>query len=170
MMKKLRALLSAIDAISENTGKFCSWFMVIVVLIILYEVVMRAAFGRPTVWAFELSIMLWGAYFVLLPAWTHKEGGHVALDVISSRFPLRIKAIIDLVFCLVLCFTWVGALVLAGTDFAATSWGIREGTGSPWNPPIYPLKTMLPIGFALLGIQCLARFIRDLIILIRGKV
>ncbi|MBT9149242.1 MAG: TRAP transporter small permease subunit [Dehalococcoidia bacterium] len=169
-MRKLEAILRVIDAISENTGKFVSWLMVVVVLIILYEVAMRGLFGRPTVWAFELSIMLWGAYFVMTPAWTHKVGGHVVLDVLSNRFPPRVKALVDLMLCLVLCFTLVGALVLSGAEFAATAWALRMGTGSPWNPPIYPLRTMIPIGFAVLGLQCLARFIRDLIILVRGKV
>ncbi|MCL0090805.1 TRAP transporter small permease subunit [Dehalococcoidia bacterium] len=165
-MKKLNAVLKAIDKISEITGKCASWLMIVVTLIILYEVIARTVFGAPTVWAFELSIMLWGTYFVSVMAWTHKEGGHIAVDVIYNRFSTRMKAILDLTFCLLLCFTLVAFLTKAGIDFAATSWELLERTGSPWNPPIYPLKTTLPIGFALLGLQCLARFICDIMILI----
>lgn len=106
-MKKLNAVLEAIDKISEITGKCASWLMIVVTLIILYEVIMRTVFGTPTIWAFELSIMLWGTYFVSVMAWTHKEGGHIAVDVIYNRFSTRMKAILDVTFCLLLCFTLV---------------------------------------------------------------
>ncbi|MCL0087574.1 TRAP transporter small permease subunit [Dehalococcoidia bacterium] len=88
-MKKLNAVLKAIDKISEVTGKCASWLMIVVTLIILYEVIARTVFGAPTVWAFELSIMLWGTYFVSVMAWTHKEGGHIAVDVIYNWFSTR---------------------------------------------------------------------------------
>ncbi len=161
-MKKLNAVLKAIDKISETTGKCVSWLMIVVTLIILYEVIARTVFGTPTIWAFELSIMLWGTYLVTVMAWTHKEGGHIAVDVLYNLFSTRVKAILDLAFCLLLCFTWIAFLTRAGIDSAAASWDLLERTGSPWNPPLYPLKTVLPIGLALLGLQCLAKFTRDI--------
>lgn len=169
-MKKIEAILRVIDVISESTGKFVSWFMVIAVLIILYEVIMRYVFANPTEWVFETSFMLWGAYFVMVTAWTHKVGGHVSVDVIYNRFPFRMRVILDLVLCLGLCFLWIGAVIIGGIEIATTSWELKEHTMSPWAPPIYPLKTVLPIAFALLGLQSLAKFVRDLITLTRGKV
>jgi len=169
-MRKLEALLRAIDAISENTGKFCSWFMVIAALLVLYEVIAHKVFGAPTRWVFETSLMLWGAYFVMVIAWTQRVGGHVSVDVIYNRFPTRVRVALDLLFCLVLCFVWIGAVIVGGMEVAIRSWELGERTLTPWAPPIYPLKTVLPIAFALLGLQCLAKFIRDLITLITGKV
>ena len=169
-MEKREAVLRAIDSLSENTGKIVSWFMVLCVLFILYEVIMRYFFNDPTRWVFETTLMLWGAYFVMVTAWTHKVGGHVAVDIIYNRFPLRVRLTLDLVFCLVLCLPWIGALVIGGIDVAANAWKIKECTASPWGPPVYPIKTVLPIAFTLLGLQCLTKFVRDLVTLIRGKV
>jgi len=114
--------------------------------------------------------MLWGAYFVMVIAWTQRVGGHVSVDVIDNRFPTRVRVALDLLFCLVLCFVWIGAVIVGGMEVAIRSWELGERTLTPWAPPIYPLKTVLPIAFALLGLQCLAKFIRDLITLITGKV
>lgn len=161
----LNAVLKTTDKISEITGKCISWLMVVVTLIILYEVTVRTVFGTPTVWAFDLSVMLWGAYFMTVIAWTHKEKGHIRVDVIYNLFSTRVKAILDLVFCLLLCFSLIFFLTRAGIDFAADSWRLLERTGPPWDAPIYPMKTMLPIGLALFGFQCLATFIRDIMIL-----
>jgi TRAP-type mannitol/chloroaromatic compound transport system permease small subunit len=164
-MRKLNVVLRAIDKISETTGKFASWLMVVATLIVVYEVMARTVFGRSTVWAFDLSIMLWATYIAILLAWTHKEGGHIRVDVFYNRFSTRTKALLDVVFCVLLCFTLIFFLLEAAIDFAAIAWRLREGTGPPWNAPLYPVKTMLPIGLVIFGLQCLARFIRDIMIL-----
>lgn len=168
-MEKIEVVLRTIDALSERAGKFFSWFAGIIVLITLYEVVLRYVFIRPTIWAFDTSTMLWGAYFVTLAAWTHKEGGHIRVDVIYGRLPLRVRLILDMVLCLALCFTWVGALIMGGIDIAAESWRLKEKIAPPFTAPLYPLKTMLPIGFSLLALQCVAGFVRDLITLTKTK-
>lgn len=168
-MRKLEAVLKAIDAVSEGTGKVCSWFMVVAAAFILYEIIVRA-FGSPTQWVFETSLMLWGAYCVIMVAWTQKVGGHVSVDVLYSRFPLKVRLILDLLFTLTLGFLWIGGVIIGGTEIAARSWKLMEHTVTPWAPPIYPLKTVLPIAFALLWLQCLAKFIRDLTTLTTGKV
>ncbi len=168
-MKKLEGVLRIIDAISEKTGKFATGLLLVTTVIIVYHVLMRYVFGSPTRFVFDVSKMLWGAYLLLVMAWTHKEGGHVSLDIIYNRFSPRMRLMLDLVFCVALALLWVGAVTAGGIAFAERSWAIREGTKSPWAPPIYPVKTVLPIAFAILGLQCLAKFSRDLITLIRSK-
>jgi TRAP-type mannitol/chloroaromatic compound transport system permease small subunit len=169
-VRKLNTILRAIDKISEATGKLASWLMVVATLIVVYEVTVRTIFDRPTLWAFDLSLMLWGTYIVILLAWTHKEGGHIRVDVFYNRFSTKVKALLDVVFCVLLCFSFIFFLLDGAIDFAAISWRLREGTGPPWDAPLYPLKTMLPIGLVLFGLQCLARFIRDIMILVgRGE-
>lgn len=169
-MRKLEALLRAIDAVSENTGKVCSWLLVIAALLILYEIIAHKVFGAPTRWVFEASLMLYGSFYVMVAAWTQKVGGHVSVDILYNRFPLRVRNALDLLFCLVLSFVWIGVMIWGATDVAITSWGHGERTLSPWGPPIYPMRTVLPIAFALLGLQCLAKCVRDLISLTTGKV
>jgi TRAP-type mannitol/chloroaromatic compound transport system permease small subunit len=38
-----------------------------------------------------------------------------------------------------------------------------------WGPPLYPLKTVIAISFILLGLQGIAKFIRDITFLIKGE-
>jgi len=46
---------------------------------------------------------------------------------------------------------------------------LLETTETIWEPPIYPLKLTIPIAGFLLLLQGLAKFIRDLIIVITDK-
>jgi TRAP-type mannitol/chloroaromatic compound transport system permease small subunit len=46
---------------------------------------------------------------------------------------------------------------------------ILETSETVWDVPIYPLKLALPVGAFLLLLQGLAKFIRDLVIAIKGE-
>ncbi len=158
----LERILKRIDFVSENTGKLFAWSLVVIMAIVLLDVTMRRLFANPSAWAFEVTYMLWGAYLVMIPAWTHLLKNHIAIDTFSNRLSPRVRLILNLVLYAVLCLSWVGAVVKGGIDFAKVSWQIHEHTLTPWGPPIYPLKTILPIGFIILWFQCLAHWIRDL--------
>lgn len=159
--------LKAIDTLSEKSGKLFSWFLVIIMVIVMYDVITRRLFQNPSTWGFEVTFMLWGAYFLMVMAWTELEGGHVNIDVLCNRFPPRVKTGLSFFLYLTVCLVWVGAMVKGGIDFASVSWIRNEHTLTIFGPPIYPLKTVIPVAFILLGLQALARCTRNLVILTR---
>jgi TRAP-type mannitol/chloroaromatic compound transport system permease small subunit len=62
------------------------------------------------------------------------------------------------------------ALVGYSIPFVKTAWTIKECS---WHTtvgaPVYPIKTMIPIAFGLLGFQGIAALIRSLSVAIKGK-
>jgi TRAP-type mannitol/chloroaromatic compound transport system permease small subunit len=61
-------------------------------------------------------------------------------------------------------------LLVKGIDYAAFSWSLKEtSTAGAWSPPLYPLKTVLPVAIFLLMLQGVAEFIRALGLAVRGK-
>ncbi|MBN1365522.1 MAG: TRAP transporter small permease subunit [Syntrophaceae bacterium] len=168
-MEKLDKVLEAIDSISEWVGKTFSYALLIIMCIVLYDVIMRRLFARPTSWVFEISFMLWGAYFLMVAGWTELNRGHLSIDVFYSQFPEKVKIYIDLIFYLIFWLLWTGVLVKGGFDFALKSWGMLEHSQTSFSPPLYPMKSFIPLGFAILWLQCAAKFIRDLRKLIKGE-
>ena len=62
-----------------------------------------------------------------------------------------------------MCFAvYVGALVWVGSEMAWSSFLQSEGTGTPWNPPIWPVKMAIPIAGLLLLLQGIANLVREL--------
>ncbi len=57
---------------------------------------------------------------------------------------------------------YVGALVWVGADMAWTSFQQSEGTGTPWNPRIWPVKLAIPLAALLLLLQGIADLVREL--------
>jgi TRAP-type mannitol/chloroaromatic compound transport system permease small subunit len=167
-MKRIKAILAGIDRFNEWTAKATSWLIGIIIVATTYEVIMRYAFQNPTTWSFELNYLVFGAYFMLIGAYTHARKGHVSVDIIYGRLSLRGKALADLItFPVFLLF--VGVMFYKGLGFARDAWAFRETLSSAWAPPVYPFKTIIPISAFLLLLQGLAKFIRDLHALITGR-
>lgn len=56
----------------------------------------------------------------------------------------------------------MGALIWVGSTLAWTSFLQAEGTGTPWNPRIWPVKLAIPLAGLLLLLQGIANLLRDL--------
>lgn len=158
-----------VSKLNEWIAKIGSWFALFLTIVVSYDVTMRYFFRAPTIWAFEISWMLYAAHFLCGLAYTLHLGGHVRVDVIYDKFSPRVKSILDtafLLFCLLpVCFV----IVIYGVPYALRSWIIREGSHfTIWAPASYPIKTLIPLMFFLLGLQGVLEVLRQLKI-IKGE-
>lgn len=163
----MKKLLTIIDAISIWTGKVTSWLILIVVAIVIYEIAMRYLFHLPTLWVSESMVFGCGVTYVLGSAWSLQENRHVKIDLIYGRLTLRQRAVIDSI-TFPFFILYLGVFFWAAANYAWRSILVGETAGSAWDPPIYPIKMALAIGVALLLLQGMAKFIRDLHLAIKG--
>lgn len=164
----LKTLVSGIDKISSWIGKTSSYLMLLVTPIICYEVAMRYVFHRPTLWASEAIVYLCGFVYVLGAAWTLQENRHVKIDLIYEKLSPRGKRIMD-IFSFFFFALYMGMMLWVGTRFAIESFDVLETSGTPWDPPVYPVKIAFVIGVLLLILQGSAKLIRDIYFIIKGQ-
>ncbi|NWG02707.1 MAG: TRAP transporter small permease subunit [Syntrophaceae bacterium] len=164
----MKIILEVIDSISDWTGKIFSFLIVIITGVILFEIIARYIFGKPTTWAFEISLALYGIYVALLGAYTLVTGGHVNVDILYARFSPRTKAGVSL-FSWSIFFLWCGALVWTGWIRGWESLMIRESESTAFGCPIYPVKLSLAVGGFMLFLQGLAGYIRNAYTFMTGK-
>ncbi len=107
-------LLAGIDWLSESVGKMAGLLIVVLALMVSYDVVKRYFFSAPTVWAQEMSAMLFGTFIMLGGAYTAKENKHVNMDIFYSRFSPRGRAILDIVTFFILTIPFLGILLWKG--------------------------------------------------------
>ena len=159
-----RTVLSAIDRISAVLGRVAEVVVLILITSMLYEVVARYVFGAPTIWAFDIAYMSTGVLFVLGAAQTLREDGHVRIDVLSSRFPARLRGWIDGIAFLVILCPIFGKLAWIAWQRSWRAWATHEVEHvSPWAPLMWPFYSLLTIGLAALALQLAAQGIRALI-------
>jgi len=156
-------LLHWIDSVSIWSGKIFRWLGFILSLVVLYEVIARYLFNRPTIWAYDTTMMLYSMLFLFGGAYVLWEKRHIRVDVIFDRFSPRTRSIIDIIFYVVFFFPFVIVMIIYGYDSALMSWEAREiSNTSQWGEPIYQWRAMIPVGFALLFLQGMAEFIRTI--------
>ena len=152
-----------IDAISTWSGKAFAWMIVPMVCALVYEVFSRYLFNSPTLWAYDITYMLYGSHFMLGAAYTLAIQGHIRTDFFYRLWSPRWQGTVDAFLYVSLFFPAIGFFLWATTDFAMVSWERQElGISSPWNPPIYPFKTVMPVMSVLLVLQGVSELIKSL--------
>ena len=96
------------------------------------------------------------------------EKRHVKIEFVYEKMTIRQRAVIDVVTFLFFAL-YMSLMLWATTTYAWDSIQLTENSGSPWNPPIYPIKTALVIGVFLVFLQGIDKLIRDIHFLITGK-
>ena len=162
----MNRVLLFIDSLSAWVGKAFAWCILVLTFATCYEVFVRYVLNAPTVWAFDMSVQMYGALFMMAGAYTLSRNGHVRGDVLYRLLPVRTQAGIDLVLYFLFFLPGVLALIFYGYGFARDSWFYQEVS---WNSPariqIYFFKTLIPFSGLFLLLQGAAEVVRCILCL-----
>lgn len=162
-------VLRAIDAVNDFAAQVSQWLVLGLVALTTFEVVSRYVFNEPTVWGYELTIMVAASLFALTWGYAERTGSHIRVTAFRSRLPDRWQAILDVIgFFLLTCPLLT---VVAWVAVQQTLWSFRVGevmSLSYWYPPAQPLRVAVLIGVCLVYLQFIASFVRRLHYLIKG--
>ena len=162
-------ILHFIDSLSAWSGKAFAWCIVILTFSTCYEVFMRYVLNAPTVWAFDMSVQMYGALFMMSGAYALSQDAHVRGDVVYRLLKIRTQAKIDLVLYILFLMPGALALIIYGYGFAADSWFYKEVSwSSPSRIQIYFFKTLIPIAGTLVLLQGIAESVRCIICIKTG--
>jgi TRAP-type mannitol/chloroaromatic compound transport system permease small subunit len=166
----LPAAVRVIDRFAELTGVLFAWLMVPLIAAVVYEVVARYAFNAPTVWAFDVTYMLYGAMFMLGAAYALRAGAHIRTDFFYEGWSLRTRGVIDSVAYIVFFFPGIALFLWVGWDEAWYAYDIGEmSEQTPWRPLLWPLKACIPLAAALLLLQGLSELAKSLYAALTGR-
>ena len=88
---------SQLDNFSEITGKICSWFVAVMVIVTCVDVIMRYGLDMGSVMLQDVVLYLHGGLFLLGAAFALKRGAHVRVDIFYRNFSDSRKALVDLI-------------------------------------------------------------------------
>ena len=153
--------IHAIEGLSQWVGKAFGWCIMILTLSVSYEVFVRYVLNKPTVWAFDMMVQMYGALFLMAGAYALAQDTHVRGDVLYRLFSVRWQARLDFLLYIIFFFPGMFALFWYGWEIASDSWRYKEVS---WNSPariqIYFFKTLIPVAGMLLMIQGGAEMMR----------
>ncbi len=157
-----------VDRLSERVGSWLTWLLPAMVLVIGFETVSRYFFSSPTIWAYDMALLLYAWLGMLGGAFAMRRNAHIRVDILSSRLPPRGQAALELItfpliaFFLLLVIWQVGAA-------AVDAWHVGSRRPTEWAPPMVLFLAAAPIGAALVLLQLTAGAIRAFAVLVGSE-
>jgi len=156
----LLAFARLIDGLSERIGRAVIWLVLVATLISAGNALARYALGESSNAWLEIQWYLFGALFLLAAGYTLKHNGHVRIDIFYNRLGPRGQAWIDLAGGLFFLLPMAVLLAWLSWPIFLDAWRTHELSPDAGGLVRWPVKLLLPAGFALLALQGLAEIIK----------
>ncbi len=123
-------------------------------LTILIDVVSRQLFNNSSVGLQELEWHFHGALFLLSMGFTYLEDAHVRVDLFREKYSDKTKRLIEIFGCVFFLIPYCVVVAYFGIDFALKSFFANEMSATSDGLSYrWVIKSMLPIGFLILGLS-----------------
>ncbi|MDH5513284.1 MAG: TRAP transporter small permease subunit [Gammaproteobacteria bacterium] len=159
-MKFLNAFVRAIDAANEAIGRAVLWLVGAATLISAGNALARYGFGMSSNAWLEIQWYLFAGIILLAAGYTLKHNGHVRIDVVYGRFSARTRAWIDLFGALLFLLPLCGLMVWLSWPGFVDSFVSGETSPDAGGLIRWPVRLVIPLGFALLALQGVAEVIK----------
>jgi TRAP-type mannitol/chloroaromatic compound transport system permease small subunit len=150
-----------IDLLAENLSKF---FMIISVitlilmtLIVSYDVIARKLWHGGSIAMQELEWHLFDITFLFSIAYTLSKDKHVRVDIFYDKFPMKLKAIIQIITILFFVIPLSTLIVVEAIPFVQMSYEMHEASGDPGGLCCrWIIKSTMILAFLVVIIQSIA--------------
>ena len=161
MPKAVKIYVRYVDAASRAVGRLTMYLIFVMMGVLLLSTISRAAFNVSYIWVVEMAQFLMAAYYFLGGGYSMQLDSHVRMDLLYDRLSPKGKAITDAITVFFLVFYLV--FLLAG-GISSTEYALQYGQKnySSWAPILAPIKIIMCIGIALILLQVIATFFKDL--------
>ncbi|MEB3243158.1 MAG: TRAP transporter small permease subunit [Cyanobacteriota bacterium] len=164
-MTRWLALADRIDALNRAAARLSRWALLLMLALGTWNVVGRyagLAVGRnlSSNALIEGQWQLFDLMFLLAMGYALQRDDHVRVDVLQSRWPARRQRRVELAGTLALLLPFVVVVLIASVEPTLSSWRLGETSPDPGGLPRYWVKSLIPLGFLLLGLQGVAQAIR----------
>jgi TRAP-type mannitol/chloroaromatic compound transport system permease small subunit len=127
-------------------------------------------FLAPTMWAYDISRMFYGAMFMLGAGYALMRGVHIRADFLYRNWSARAQGTVDTILYLVLFFPGMLIFFYMSVDYADTSIiRVERSMDTAWMPYMGPIKRTIPIGIVFLTMQGVSEVLKSIYAMQKGR-
>jgi TRAP-type mannitol/chloroaromatic compound transport system permease small subunit len=159
----LGALLSLsrwIDRLNEFVGRWLGWLVLAAVLISAANAIVRKAFDISSNAFLEIQWYLFAAVFLLAAGYTLLRQEHVKIDVILHNFARRTQVKVEIFGLATFLLPFVYAVIDLVWPLVVRAYVSGEMSSNASGLIRWPVFALVPVGFALLGLQGVSELIK----------
>ncbi len=159
-MKRLLNLAHLIDALNNKCATLAKWAVFAACVISAGNAVVRYTMDISSNGWLEIQWYLFTACVMLGASQVLRVNEHVRVDVLYARYPTRMKVVVDLLG--LAFFLLPTVVVLAGMSYPLFERALvtHEMSSNSGGLIRWPVLALLPLGFALLGLQGVSEIIK----------
>ena len=181
MISAMGVYVRAVDAINYRIGRVMMWGLFVMMAILLWSSISKTFF-LPSLWTLEMAQFALVAYYIMGGPYSIQLGSNVRMDLFYHSWSNRRKAWFDAFTVLFLIF-YLAILLYGGLGSTAYSlgyWGDEpvsfftglvtgseevgrvERSSTAWRPIIWPIKSIMVLGFFLMLLQAVSELLKDI--------
>lgn len=119
-------LLTVLGAARKGVDRFLGWLCIIVfvalVAIVAWQVFTREVLNDTAAWTQEAAQYSFVVLAMIAAAYVFSERGHIAVEILIEKLPLRSRRAAAIVIELIVVFFIVSVFIIGGLAVAENSW------------------------------------------------
>jgi TRAP-type mannitol/chloroaromatic compound transport system permease small subunit len=159
-MRLLLVFTDAVDRFTDALGQWLKWLVLFATLISAGNALVRYSLHTGSNAWLEIQWYMFGAMFLLAAGYALKHEEHVRVDVLFSRMSPQSQAWVDVVGGILFLMPTAIIIGWLAIPMVVNSFRINEMSNDAGGLLRWPIKLMIPLGFALLALQGLAEIIK----------
>jgi TRAP-type mannitol/chloroaromatic compound transport system permease small subunit len=163
-MELLTRVSEGLDRVIVRIGKIAAWAGLALILVTIFDVVTRRFLVLGSTKLQELEWHFHVILFAFCLGYAYLKDAHVRIDLVREKLSERAQWWIEVAGCLLFLLPFCGMVVWYGIDFTERSFATAEVSASATGlTHRWIIKSVIPIGFTILGLAGLAILLRKIV-------
>jgi TRAP-type mannitol/chloroaromatic compound transport system permease small subunit len=158
-----------IDRINRFVGRAMVWPLLASVLVSAGNALVRKLCGTSSNAWLEMQWHLFAVAFLGCAGYVLLVDEHVRVDVLSRRWPVRVRAVVDAAMLVLAALPMTGLFIAHGWGLFWRAWLSGESYIDAGGLVLWPMYGAMVAGMALLGLQAASELVRRIAFL-RGRI
>lgn len=155
-MNKFTDLVTGTSRLLDKIAGLC---LVGVMVLIVGNILLRAIFKNPILGTIDYATFLTAVMIGLSLAYCGVQKGHIAVDFVMERLPLKLQAAVDMVMGLLSLSFW--SLCVWQTGVYANRMAAAGVVSSTTQTPVYPFIYLVDFGLFALCLVLLVKTVES---------
>ena len=159
-MRILLSFSTLIDAMNEKIGLICNWLVLLACIVSAGNAMVRYAYDKSSNAWLEAQWYMFAVIVMFGAAYTLRKNEHVRVDIFYMTLSRRGQLWVDILGTLVFLIPTCTILAWLSWPFFIQSFNVLEHSSNAGGLLRWPIKLVLPLGFALVALQGISELIK----------